>query len=113
MKIDIKVNEVKNPETSAQLVAQRIVSDLERRIPHRRVIAKTMERVMQSGALGVKIILAGRIGGAEIGRREKYHEGSIPAQTLRENVDYAEIPALLKRGYVGVKVYIHKKKEEE
>ena len=113
LKIDIKVNEVKNPETSAQLVAQRIVSDLERRIPHRRVIAKTMERVMQSGALGVKIILAGRIGGAEIGRREKYHEGSIPAQTLRENIDYAEIPALLKRGYVGVKVYIHKKKEEE
>lgn len=113
LKIDIKVNEVKNPEISAQLVAQRIVSDLERRIPHRRVIAKTIERVMQSGALGIKIILAGRIGGAEIGRRETYHKGSIPAQTLRENIDYAEIPALLKRGYVGVKVYIHKKKEEE
>ena len=112
-KIDIKVNEVRNPEISAQLVAARIVSDLERRLPHRRVVAKSIERVMQSGALGIKIILAGRIGGTEIARTEKYHKGSVPAQTLRENIDYAEIPALLKRGYVGVKVYIHKKKEEE
>ena len=113
LKIDIKVNEVKNPEISAQLVAQRIVFDLERRIPHRRVIGKTIERVMQSGALGVKIILSGRIGGAEISRVEKYHDGSVPTQTLREVIDYAEIPALLKRGYVGVKVFIHKKSDEE
>jgi len=74
---------------------------------------KTMERVMQSGALGVKVVLAGRIGGAEISRREKFHQGSVPTQTLRENIDYAQVPALLKRGYVGVKVYIHKKPEEE
>ena len=67
----------------------------------------------QSGALGVKVILSGRIGGAEISRTEKYHDGSIPAQTMRENIDYAQIPALLKRGYVGVKVYIHKKPDEE
>lgn len=112
LKIDIKVNEVKNPEISAQLVAQRIVFDLERRIPHRRVVSKTIERVMQSGALGIKVILAGRIGGAEIARVEKYHDGSVPTQTLREVVDYAEIPALLKRGYVGVKVYIHKERDE-
>jgi len=88
------------------------VSDLERRMPHRRVVAKTIERVMQSGALGVKIILSGRIGGAEISRTEKYQKGSVPTQTLRENIDYAQVPALLKRGYVGVKVFIHKKKEE-
>ena len=113
LKIDLRVNEVKNPELSAHLVANRIASDLERRLPYRRVIAKTKERVMQSGALGVKIILSGRIGGAEISRTEKYHEGSVPAQTLRENIDYAQIPALLKRGYVGIKVYIHKKQEEE
>ena len=113
LKIDLRVNEVKNPELSAYLVASRIVSELERRIPHRRVISKAMERVRQSGALGVKVILSGRIGGAEISRTEKYHDGSIPAQTLRENIDYAQIPALLKRGYVGVKVYIHKKPEEE
>jgi small subunit ribosomal protein S3 len=112
LKIDLRVNEVKNPELSAYLVASRIVSELERRIPHRRVVTKVIERVMQSGALGVKVILSGRIGGAEISRVEKYHEGSIPTQTLRENVDYAQVPALLKRGYVGVKVYIHKKSED-
>lgn len=113
MKIDLRVNEVKNPEISAHLVASRIVSELERRLPHRRVIAKAMERVMGSGALGVKVILAGRIGGAEISRREKYHQGSVPTQTLRENIDYSQVPALLKRGYVGVKVFIHKKSDEE
>lgn len=112
IKIDLKVNEVKNPELSAHLVATRIVSELERRLPHRRVVMRTMERVMQAGALGVKIILAGRIGGAEISRVEKYHKGSVPAQTLRENIDYSQVPALLKRGYVGIKVFIHKKEEE-
>lgn len=110
-KIDFRINEVKNPEISAPLVAARIVGELERRIPHRRVVTKAMERVMQSGALGVKIVLAGRIGGAEISRTEKFHMGSVPSQTMREEIDYAQIPALLKRGYVGVKVYIHKKKE--
>lgn len=112
-KIDLQVNEVKNPETSAQLVAQRIVTDLERRIPHRRVVNRAIDRVMQAGAKGVKIVLAGRIGGADISRVEKYHQGSVPTQTLRENIDYAEIPALLKKGYVGVKVFIHKEREEE
>lgn len=112
LKMDLRVNEVKNPELSAYLVAGRIVSELERRIPHRRVVVKTMDRVMQSGALGVKIILSGRIGGADIARTEKYHLGSVPAQTLREEIDYAQVPALLKRGYVGIKVYIHKKPEE-
>lgn len=113
LKIDLRVNEVKNPELSARLVATRIAAELERRIPHRRVVAKAMERVMQSGALGVKIILSGRIAGAEISRVEKFHQGSVPTQTLKENIDYSQVPALLKRGYVGVKVYIHKKEEEE
>ncbi|KKQ51954.1 30S ribosomal protein S3 [Candidatus Woesebacteria bacterium RIFCSPHIGHO2_01_FULL_39_17] len=113
LKIDLRVNEVKNPELSAYLVASRIASELERRIPHRRVVSKTIERVMQSGALGIKVVLSGRIAGAEISRTEKYHDGSVPSQTLRENIDYAQVPALLKRGYVGVKVYIHKKPEEE
>lgn len=112
LKIDLQVQEVRNPEISAQLVATKVASELERRLPQRRVVARAMERVMQSGALGVKIVLSGRIGGAEISRVEKYHEGSIPAQTMRENIDYAQVPALLKRGYVGVKVYVHKKEEE-
>ena len=66
---------------------------------------------MAAGAGGVKIVLAGRIAGAEISRVEKYHMGSVPTQTLREDIDYAQVPALTKRGYVGVKVWIHKKEE--
>jgi len=113
LKIDLKVNEVKNPETSAHLVAVRIASEMERRLPHRRAVNRAMDRVIQAGAEGVKIVLSGRIGGAEISRVEKYHRGSVPTQTLREVVDYAQVPALLKRGYVGVKVFIHKKPEED
>lgn len=111
LKIDIRINEVKNPELSAHLVAGRIAGELERRIPHRRVVQKALERVMTSGALGAKVVLAGRINGAEISRVEKFHLGSVPAQTLRESIDYSQVPALLKRGYVGVKVWIHKKQE--
>jgi len=112
LKIDIKINEVKNPELSAHLVAGRIAGELERRIPHRRATQKAIERVMASGALGVKVVLAGRINGAEISRVEKFHQGSVPAQTLREDIDYSQVPALLKRGYVGVKVWIHRKSED-
>lgn len=111
-KIDINVVEVKNPEISAHLVASRIAGELERRMPHRRVVSRAMERVMQSGAKGIKIVLAGRIEGAEIGRTEKSHMGSVPTQTLREDIDYAQVPALGKRGYVGVKVWIYKPEEE-
>ncbi|MCJ7805374.1 30S ribosomal protein S3 [Patescibacteria group bacterium] len=112
LKIDLRVNEVKNPELSAHLVASRIVGELERRMPSRRVVTRVMERVMQSGALGVKIVLGGRVDGAEISRVEKFKTGSVPSQTLRADIDYASVPALLKRGYVGVKVWIHKKPEE-
>lgn len=112
LKIDLRVNEVSNPEISAHLVATRVAQELERRMSHRRVITKAMERVMAAGADGIKIVLGGRIQGAEISRVEKYHMGSVPTQTLREMVDYAQIPALLKRGYVGVKVWIHKKGEK-
>lgn len=111
LKIDLQVTEVKNPELCAYLVAGRIAGELERRMSHRRVVSKTMERVMAAGAKGIKIVLGGRIQGAEISRVEKFHLGSVPTQTLRENVDYAQVPALLKRGYVGVKVWIHKKEE--
>ncbi len=112
LKIDIRINEVKNPELSAHLVAGRIAGELERRIPHRRAVQKAIERVMASGALGVKVVLGGRINGAEISRVEKFHQGSVPTQTLREDVDYSQVPALLKRGYVGVKVWVHRKGEE-
>ena len=113
LKIVLRVNEVRNPEISAHLVATRIAFELERRFPHRRVVNRAMERVMQAGAKGVKIILSGRIAGADIARVEKYHLGSVPTQTLRERIDYARSTALLKRGCVGVKVYIHKKAEKD
>lgn len=110
-KLDLVVEEVGSPDLSAHLVASRIASEMERRLPARRVVMRSMDRVMQSGALGVKVLLAGRIGGAEIARKQRFRTGSVPAQTLRANIDYASIPALLKRGYVGVKVWIHKKEE--
>ncbi len=111
-KIDLHVTEIRNPDISAYLVATRIVSDLERRMPSRRVSTKTMERVMSSGADGIKILLSGRVNGADIGRSELYHMGSVPTQSLRESIDYASVPALLKRGYVGVKVWIHIKEKK-
>lgn len=112
-KIDLQVREIRNPELSAQLVATRIAGELERRMPHRRVVTRNIERVMSSGAKGIKIELSGRIGGADIARKEKFHEGPVPTQTMRGNIDYAQVPALLKRGYVGIKVWIYKPKEEE
>ncbi len=107
-KIDIRVEEIKNPDLSAFLVASRVAEQLERRMPQRRVVNKTMEKTMQSGAIGVKIMLSGRINGAEISRREKYSLGSIPLQTLRANIDFAKVPSYTRSGFIGVKVWIHK-----
>ena len=108
VKIDLKVQEVKKADLSAKLVAERIVDQLIKRYPHRRAVSQAMEKVMGAGAKGVKIWLAGRIGGAEISRREKYFEGKVPTQTLRANIDYYEVPARTRSGYVGVKVWIYK-----
>lgn len=105
--LEIDVAEVKNPELSAQLVATRTAEQLERRLPHRRVVTKMMERVMAAGAKGIKIVLSGRIAGAEIGRTEKFSQGKVPLQTLRAQIDYAQVPALTKFGYIGVKVWIY------
>ncbi len=108
-KVDLQIEEVKNPEINAYLVAIRIAEQLEKRLPARRVATKTIEKVMASGAKGVKILLSGRVNGAEISRRESYKSpsGSVPLQTLRANVDYASLPALTRSGYVGVKVWIY------
>jgi len=108
VKIDVDVQEIKKPDLSAKLVAERIVDQLIKRYPHRRAVSQAMEKVMAAGAKGVKIQLAGRIGGAEISRREKYFEGTVPTQTLRANIDYFEVPARTRSGYVGVKVWIYK-----
>lgn len=107
-KVDLIVEEIKDPETSAYLVATRIAEQLAKRMPHRRVIRRAMERVISAGAKGIKVALGGRIGGAEIARRETYHLGKIPLQTLRANIDYTSYPSLTKSGYIGVKVWIYK-----
>lgn len=107
-RIELKVEEVKKPDLSAKLVVERIISQLLARYPHRRAVSQAMEKVMAAGAKGVKIQLSGRIAGAEIGRSEKYFQGSIPTQTLRANIDYYEAPAKTRSGFVGIKVWIYK-----
>jgi small subunit ribosomal protein S3 len=108
LKIDVKVEEERNPDLTSKLVAERIADQLSKRYPHRRAVIQALEKVMQAGAKGVKIALSGRIGGAEIGRTEKYSEGSVPTQTLRANIDYYQMPAYTRSGYVGIKVWIYK-----
>lgn len=107
-KIDMKIEPVKKPYLNAYYVAQTVAERLVRGFPHRSVVHNSMNRVMESGAKGVKIQLGGRINGAEISRREKYFQGTIPTSTIREEVDFAKYPALTKSGYVGVKVWICK-----
>ena len=107
-KIQLDIKEVKNPDTSAKLVGERIAEQLIKRYPHRRAITQAQERVMAGGAKGVKIQLSGRINGAEIARQEKYAVGTIPTQTLRSDIDYAIVPALTRSGYIGIKVWIYK-----
>ena len=106
MKVDVKVEEIKNTALYAYLVGQRIADQLIGRYPHRRAVAQALEKTMEAGAKGIKVQLSGRIGGAEIGRSEKYFQGSIPTQTLRADIDFAEVPALTRSGYVGIKVFI-------
>ena len=107
--MEIAVEPVKEPNLSAQLVAGSIADQLVRRIPPKRACNQAIERVMNAGAVGVKVLLSGRINGAEIARREKFALGSIPLSTIREDVDFAISPALTKSGYIGVKVWICKK----
>lgn len=107
-KLEISPMDVRVPDLQAYLVAQNVAEQLTRRMPAARIMNQSAERVMQAGAKGVKIALAGRIGGAEIARREWKALGSIPLHTLRANIDFAIFPALTKSGYVGVKVWINK-----
>ncbi|KKP95446.1 MAG: 30S ribosomal protein S3 [Microgenomates group bacterium GW2011_GWC1_38_14] len=107
-KIDIRVEPIKEPNLDAYLVAKNISDQLIRRLPHKRLMAQAAERSMAAGAKGVRIILSGRIGGAEIGRREKIQQGTVPLSTIREHISFASVPALTKKGYIGVKVWINK-----
>lgn len=106
--IIINIVEVKKPEVDAQLMAESIAQQLEKRISFRRAMKQTIGRAMKSGAKGVKTACAGRLGGAEIARTEQYHEGTIPLQTLRADIDYGFAEANTTYGKIGVKVWVYK-----
>ena len=104
----INITEIKVPELDAQLVSENIASQLEKRISFRRAMKQAMSRAMKLGAKGIKTGVAGRLGGAEIARSEHYHEGTIPLQTLRADIDYGFAEANTTYGKLGVKVWIYK-----
>jgi small subunit ribosomal protein S3 len=106
--VALSIVEVKSPDTSAQLVAENIASQLEKRIGFRRAMKNAMGRAMRAGVRGVKVMISGRIGGAEIARTEASHEGTVPLQTLRADIDYGFAEAATTYGRIGVKVWIYK-----
>ena len=106
--VHINIEEVKKPETDAKLVADNIAQQLQRRVMFRRAIKRAAQTAMRAGALGVKVCVSGRLGGAEIARAEWCKEGRIPLHTLRANIDYATSEALTTYGIIGVKVWIFK-----
>lgn len=106
--ININVHEVKIPEIEAELVAQSIAQKIEQRVSHRRAMKRAVDMAMRMGAKGIKVQTKGRLGGAEIARKEWYRKGRVPLQTLRANIDYAETTAYTKYGTIGVKVWIYK-----
>jgi small subunit ribosomal protein S3 len=106
--IHINIQEIRTPELDAQLVAEGIAGQIERRTSYRRAMKQAMQRSMRAGAKGVKVIVSGRLGGAEIARTEGYREGSVPLQTLRADIDYGFAEACTTYGRIGVKVWIYK-----
>ena len=106
--VNINIMEVKQPDTNAQLVAENIAAQLEKRISFRRAMKQVMGRAMRMGIKGIKTSVAGRVGGAEIARTEQYHEGTIPLQTLRADIDYGFAEAMTTYGILGIKVWIYK-----
>lgn len=108
-KIELRVEPIKEPNLSAYLVATNIADQLARRMPFKKVVKQSLDRIMQSGAKGARIVLSGRINGAEIGRVERAQVGKVSLSTIRENIDFSSVPSLTKSGYIGVKVWINKK----
>ena len=106
--ISINISEVKKPDADAQLVAEGIASQIEKRVSFRRAMKQAIGRCMRSGIKGVKVMVSGRLDGAEIARSESYHEGSIPLQTLRADIDYGFAEAHTTFGVIGIKCWIYK-----
>ena len=107
-KVRLNIVEVKNPDMDAQLVAENIAQQLEKRISHRRAMKNAMARAMRAGAKGIKVCCSGRLGGREIAGVEHYHEGTIPLQTIRADIEYGFAEAATTFGRIGVKVWIYK-----
>ncbi len=107
-KLHINIMEIKTPEMDAYLVAENVAQQLTRRIAFRRAMKQSVSRTMRAGAKGVKIVCKGRLGGAEMARTESYHEGTVPLQTLRADIDYGFVEAHTSYGRIGVKVWIYK-----
>jgi small subunit ribosomal protein S3 len=107
-KVKIEVEEVEAPDMDSLLVAQNIAGQLERRISHSRAMKRAAQQAMRQGALGIKIMVAGRLSGAEMARREWHREGRVPLQTLRADIDYGTAEALTTFGRIGIKVWIYK-----
>lgn len=108
----VEIREVKDPDTTAQLVAENIAVQLERRVSFRRALKRAVQLAMDLGALGIKVRVSGRLGGAELARTEGYKEGKVPLHTLRANVQYGFTEANTVAGKIGVKVWICRKQEE-
>ena len=106
--VNINIIEIKRAEIDAQLVAENVAQQLERRISFRRAMKQSIGRAMKAGAKGIKLTCGGRLGGAEIARSESYHEGSIPLQTIRANIDYGFAEAHTTYGRIGVKVWLYR-----
>jgi len=104
----IEVKEVKKPELSAALVADSIARQIEKKMPYRRVIKNAISRTMEKGGLGIKVMISGRVNGAEIARTETYKEGSIPSLTIRSDIDYAIERAQTVAGTIGLKIWVYK-----
>ena len=109
LKTAVQIIEIKRPETDAQLVAEGVAMQLEKQVGFRRAMKRSIERAMQGGALGIKIQVAGRLGGAEIARTEWLKEGRVPLQTFRADIDYGTTEAKINMGLIGVKAWVFKK----
>lgn len=105
--VSVNIVEVKKPDMDAQLVAESIAQSLEKRVAFRRAMKQAIQRAMKAGAKGIKVVISGRVGGAEIARSEKYSEGNVPLHTLRANIDYGFAEADTQYGRIGVKVWVN------
>ena len=106
--ISIDIEEVKEPMIEAQLISENVALQLEKRVAYRRAIKRVVEQAMSSGAQGIRIVCSGRLGGAEMSRKETYKQGKIPLQTLRADIDYGFAEALTTYGLIGIKTWVYK-----